>query len=230
MDGAMKFVKGDAIAGLIIVCVNLLGGILIGTMQRGLSAGEATNIYSILTIGDGLISQIPGLFISVAAGMIVTRVTTGDGPSNVGRDVGEQILSQPKALMIGTAVMVGFGLIPGMPTFTFLTLALVVGSIGYTLFKGETRTVDAATGKTTTVPAVKLQGQKGGAGGKQAAESFQPTVPLMVDVSAKLEQVFSADVLNEELIKVRRALYYDLGVVFPGLLFCFNEQLPDDAY
>ena len=227
----MKFVKGDAIAGLIIVCVNLLGGILIGTLQKGMTAADAMRIYSILTIGDGLIAQIPALFISVAAGMIVTRVTTGEGPSNVGRDVGAQLLSQPKALMIGTAVMIGFGLIPGMPTFTFLALAAVLGVVGYTLFKGETQTVDAS-GNTTTVPAVNLSGAGSPAGGRKDAgpESFQPTVPLMVDVSAQLERVFSAAVLNEELIKVRRALYYDLGVVFPGLQLRFNEQLQGEAY
>jgi type III secretion protein V len=231
MDGAMKFVKGDAIAGLIIVCVNLLGGILIGTLQKGMTAADAMRVYSILTIGDGLIAQIPALFISVAAGMIVTRVNTGEGPSNVGRDVGAQLLSQPKALMIGTAVMIGFGLIPGMPTFTFLALAAVLGVVGYTLFKGETQTVDAS-GKTTTVPAVNLSGAGSPGGGRKDAgpESFQPTVPLMVDVSAQLERVFSAAVLNEELIKVRRALYYDLGVVFPGLQLRFNEQLQGEAY
>jgi type III secretion protein V len=233
MDGAMKFVKGDAIAGLIIVTVNLLGGVLIGTLQKGMTSGEAVKVYSILTIGDGLVAQIPALFISIAAGMIVTRVTTGDGPSNVGRDVGAQILSQPKALLIGTAVMFGFSMIPGMPTATFLALALVVGTAGYILLKGEVRTVDAATGETRTIPAVNAQGAgKGGAAGQKAgdADNFQPTVPLMVDVSASLEKVFSADVLNEELVKVRRALFFDLGIVFPGLQLRFNDQLPEEAY
>jgi type III secretion protein V len=233
MDGAMKFVKGDAIAGLIIVAVNLLGGILIGTMQKGMSASDATHIYSILTIGDGLIAQIPALFISIAAGMIVTRVTTGDGPSNVGRDVGQQILSQPKALLIGTAVMVGFGLIPGMPTFTFLILAAALGSVGYTLLKGGLRGSSGAvamrTGGASHGPGAAAHTPGEGAR-KGGAESFQPTVPLMVDVCANLEKVFSADVLNEELIKVRRALYYDLGIVFPGLQLRFNEQLPDETY
>jgi type III secretion protein V len=234
MDGAMKFVKGDAIAGLIIVAVNLLGGILIGTLQRGLTAGDAMKTYSILTIGDGLISQIPALFISIAAGMIVTRVTTGEGPSNVGRDVGAQILSQPKALMIGTAVMAGFGAIPGMPTFTFFALALIIGTLGYTLHKGETRVVDAKTGKVTTVSAVDLSGNKPaqGAKGKSGgdADNFQPTVPLMVDVNADLEKVFSSELLNDELIKVRRALYFDLGIAFPGLQLRFNDQLPPESY
>lgn len=232
MDGAMKFVKGDAIAGLIIVAVNLLGGVLIGTMQKGMTAGEAVKVYSILTIGDGLISQIPALFISIAAGMIVTRVTTGEGPSNVGRDVGQQILSQPKALLIGTAVMVGFGLIPGMPTATFLALAGVLGTVGYILLKGEVRTVDATTGETRTIAAVNAPpaNAKGPAGAKPEADNFQPTVPLMVDVNAALERVFSADVLNEELVKVRRALFFDMGIVFPGLQLRFNDQLPEQAY
>jgi type III secretion protein V len=231
MDGAMKFVKGDAIAGLIIVAVNLLGGILIGTLQKGLTAAEAMKTYSILTIGDGLIQQIPALFISIAAGMIVTRVTDGDGPSNVGRDIGAQLLSQPKALLIGTAVMVGFGLIPGMPGITFLVLALVIGTLGYTLYKGEERIVDAKTGKVTTVPAVRSAGKSAaGPKSKGEADNFQPTVPLMVDVNADLEKVFSSELLNDELVKVRRALYFDLGVVFPGLQLRFNEQLPKEAY
>lgn len=234
MDGAMKFVKGDAIAGLIIVSVNLLGGILIGTMQRGLSAGDAMKVYSILTIGDGLISQIPALFISIASGMIVTRVSTDEGgPSNVGRDVGAQVLSQPKALLIGTAVMVGFGLIPGMPTFTFLALALALGTVGYILIKGEVKTVDAVTGETKTIPAVNAAGDKPGtrnATKPADADNFQPTVPLMVDVNSALERVFSSDLLNEELVKVRRALFFDLGIVFPGLQLRFNDDLPAEAY
>jgi type III secretion protein V len=164
--------------------------------------------------------------------MIVTRVTTGDGPSNVGRDVGAQILSQPKALLIGTAVMIGFGAIPGMPTMTFFALALIIGTLGYTLFKGETRTVDAKTGHVTTVSAVDLSA-KPTANAKSKVgdeDNFQPTVPLMIDVHADLEKVFSADLLNDELIKVRRALYFDLGVVFPGLQLRFNDQLPPESY
>ena len=95
----MKFVKGDAIAGLIIVAVNLLGGLVIGIMQRGMTAGEAVKAYSILTIGDGLVSQIPALFISICAGIIVTRVTSDDGgPSNVGKDIGTQLLPQPQGV------------------------------------------------------------------------------------------------------------------------------------
>ena len=219
MDGAMKFVKGDAIAGLIIVAVNMLGGILIGTMQRGLTAGEAVQTYSILTIGDGLISQIPALFIAICAGIIVTRVQTGEGgPSNVGKDIGAQVLAQPRALLIAAAVAAGMGLIPGMPTVTFFALALIVGTIGFVLLRGTRKVVDEKTGEITEIPALAADGQtpKPKARTDGSAE-FAPTLPLMIDVAAGLQQHFDADQLNDELIKIRRALYFDLGVPFPGI-------------
>ena len=150
MDGAMKFVKGDAIAGLIIVAVNLLGGILIGTLQRGMTAGNAVQVYSILTIGDGLIAQIPAL-IAICAGIIVTRVQTGDGPSNVGRDIGSQVLAQPRALVIAAAIALGMGLIPGMPTLVFAILALAVGTVGLVLLRSTRKVVDEKTGVITEI-------------------------------------------------------------------------------
>jgi type III secretion protein, HrcV family len=232
MDGAMKFVKGDAIAGLIIVAVNLLGGILIGTMQRGLTAGEAVQVYSILTIGDGLIAQIPALFIAICAGIIVTRVQTGDGgPSNVGKDIGTQVLAQPRALLIAAAVALGMGLIPGMPTLTFFTLAAVVGVIGFVLLRGTRKVVDEKTGEITEIPALAADGQppaKPQADG--GATEFAPTLPLIMDVAAGLQRHFDADELNQELIKIRRALYFDLGVPFPGIQLRFNDALPENAY
>ena len=232
MDGAMKFVKGDAIAGLIIVAVNLLGGVLIGVLQRGLTAGEAVKIYSILTIGDGLISQIPALFVSICAGMIVTRVTSADGvASNIGSDIGAQLLAQPKAFMIASVVMLGFAIIPGMPTTTFLILFVVMGGVGYMFFKGERHIVDPKTGKITTVPAISASGEKSEKSGKaDSADQFAPTVPLLVDMHSGLEKAFSSDLLSDELIKIRRALYEDLGIIFPGISLRFNDSLPEEAY
>lgn len=231
MDGAMKFVKGDAIAGLIIVAVNLLGGVLIGTLQRGMTAGESVKVYSILTIGDGLISQIPALFVSICAGMIVTRVTSSDGTaSNVGSDIGAQLLAQPKAFMIGSAIMLGFAAIPGMPTVTFLILSVVVGLVGYIVFRTERKVVDPKTGKVTTVSGAGGDAKADKAGADGDADSFAPTVPLLVDVSATLEKAFSAKILNDELVKVRRALFEDLGIIFPGINLRFNNQLNDEDY
>lgn len=230
MDGAMKFVKGDAIAGLIIVAVNLLGGILIGTMQRGMPAAKAAQTYSILTIGDGLISQIPALFIAICAGMIVTRVQGSDGPSNVGKDIGAQVLAQPRALMIAAAVAVGMGLIPGMPTLTFVTLGAIIGVMGFTLLRGTRKVVDAKTGQVTEVPAMQAAAAPPRKETSDAGEEFAPTVPLMMDVAAHLQAGFDPEVLNEELLKIRRALYFDLGVPFPGIQLRFNENLPPESY
>lgn len=229
MDGAMKFVKGDAIAGLIIVAVNLLGGIVIGTMQRGMSAGDAMHLYSVLTIGDGLIAQIPALFISITAGIIVTRVSNdSDGPSNVGKDIGNQVLAQPRALMIAASIMFGFALIPGMPTIIFIALAVIIGGLAYILL----RPVKAPTKSTlgdpalNNLPGMAAAGQK--AGGN---EEFSATVPLIIDIASNLEQVaFKAEILNEDLAKIRRALYFELGVPFPGIQLRFNDALAANNY
>lgn len=229
MDGAMKFVKGDAIAGLIIVAVNLLGGVMIGVLQRGMTAGESVRVYSILTIGDGLIAQIPALFVSICAGMIVTRVTSADGgPTNVGSDIGAQLLSQPKAFMIGSAVMLGFAAIPGMPTATFLVLSVATGVVGWIFFKGERKVVDPKTGKITSVPAAA--GDAGAGKAAADADHFGPAVPLLVDMHSGLEKAFSSKVLNDELVNVRRALFDDLGIIFPGITLRFNDQLPTENY
>ncbi|MEL6773915.1 MAG: flagellar biosynthesis protein FlhA, partial [Pseudomonadota bacterium] len=119
MDGAMKFVKGDAIAGLIIIAVNLIGGIIIGTTQRGMTTAEALDRYAILTIGDGLVSQIPALFISITAGFIVTRVSSEDS-QDLGNDIGGQLVGEPRALMIAGGILFGFALVPGFPTVVFV--------------------------------------------------------------------------------------------------------------
>ncbi len=231
MDGAMKFVKGDAIAGLIIVAVNLLGGILIGTMQRSMTAGEAVKTYSILTIGDGLVAQIPALFISICAGMIVTRVQSDEGgPSNVGKDIGAQVMAQPRALIIASAVALGMGLIPGMPTVTFVALASVLGTMGVTLLRGTRKVLDARTGAVTEVPAMQAASDAGKPSTADDSSEFSPTVPLLMDVASHLKDSFSPQVLNDELVKIRKALYYDLGVPFPGIQLRFNESLPPETY
>ncbi|OWJ63692.1 type III secretion system export apparatus subunit SctV [Inquilinus limosus] len=125
MDGAMKFVKGDAIAGLIIVAVNLIGGLAVGMLQHGMSLGQAMHVYSLLTIGDGLVSQIPALFVAITSGTIVTRVTTSDS-RNLGADIAHQIGANPTALLMAAGVVALLGFIPGFPTLIFLAIAAVM--------------------------------------------------------------------------------------------------------
>ncbi len=133
MDGAMKFVKGDAISGLVILFINMIGGFCIGVLQLGMPAGDAMHIYSILTIGDGLIAQIPALLISLTAGMIITRVSSSEevADNNIGREIAQQLTSQPKAWIIAGFGMFGFGLLPGMPTFIFILLGIITLTTGF---------------------------------------------------------------------------------------------------
>ncbi len=136
MDGAMKFVKGDAIAGIIITLINITAGLIIGVSMMGMNWADAAATYSILTIGDGLVSQIPALIISTSAGMIVTRVASEGPDSNLGADIGGQILAQPKAILIAGIMMGLLGLIPGLPTIPFLILGTICVVTAYGLLKG----------------------------------------------------------------------------------------------
>jgi type III secretion protein V len=227
MDGAMKFVKGDAIAGLLIIFINIIGGIAIGTLQRGLDLDQALEIYSILTIGDGLVQQIPGLFVSVTAGIVVTRVADDDS-SNLGGDIASQIGAQPKALMVAGGILGGFAMVPGFPTLTFIALGVLVGGGGYLAYRRATR--PAPTRGKGALPAVRASTEAEASGEGNGESEFSITVPLMVDVATDVEDAISPDLLNEELARVRRALYYDLGVPFPGIHLRFNAQLPPSSY
>lgn len=129
MDGASKFVKGDAVAGLLIMIINLVGGIIIGAFNFGLSVSEAASIFAILTIGDGLVAQIPSLLLSVASAIIVTRQSSSK--SEMGQQVVSDLFSKPKTMYIVASVLAVMGLVPGMPHVAFLLLASICGGIGY---------------------------------------------------------------------------------------------------
>ncbi|MEM8848940.1 MAG: type III secretion system export apparatus subunit SctV [Pseudomonadota bacterium] len=130
MDGAMKFVKGDTIAGLIIIFVNLLGGLTVGVLQRGMPLGEAMAIYSLLTVGDALISQIPALLMSITAAVIVTRVK-GKESRNLGADIAGQVFADTRALRLAGAALIVMGLLPGFPTMVLSTLGLIFLAAGF---------------------------------------------------------------------------------------------------
>jgi type III secretion protein V len=228
MDGAMKFVKGDAIAGIIIVAVNLLGGMLIGMMQRDMTAAKAVQTYSILSIGDGLIAQIPALFIAICSGIIVTRVQADDGPSNVGKDIGAQVLGQPKALLIGGCIALGMGLIPGMPIGVFAVLAIILIGLGIGL--RPRREINATTGEVTEVPALQASSGPEPVKKNDGTDEFVPTVPLILDVAQSMRSSIDPAVLNEELIGIRRSLYYEMGVPFPGIHLRFSERMEEGGY
>ena len=229
MDGAMKFVKGDAVAGLIITVINLIGGLSVGVFQRGMAMEEAIQVYSILTIGDGLVAQIPALLIAMTAGILVTRVTT-DETENLASDISGQVGAQPRALVVAACLMVAFALIPGFPVVTFLVLGAVVGGGGLLMIMKEKRKdtgkqdFSAMLAASTTSNQQSVQNVSSQLSGQ---EEVALSVPLMVDIDAKLQDndIIDLHLLNQEALKVRRALYLDLGVPFPGIHLRFNENI-----
>lgn len=132
MDGASKFVRGDAVAGLLIMVINIIGGLIVGVGQHGLSFGEAGHVYTLLTIGDGLVAQIPALIISTAAGVVVSRVATDQ---DIGQQMMGQLFSNPTVLFITAVILFTMGMIPGMPHFAFLTLAGLLGWVGWMIHR-----------------------------------------------------------------------------------------------
>nr|WP_236589680.1 flagellar biosynthesis protein FlhA [Ramlibacter aurantiacus] len=148
MDGASKFVRGDAIAGILILFINMLGGLAIGVWQHGLPLAQAANNYVLLAIGDGLVAQVPSLVISVAAGLVVSRV----GEEDIGRQIGVQLFSIPRALGLAAGVLALLGLIPGMPHLPFLLLAAVFGWAAWMLSQVRARAA-AAPAEAAATPA-----------------------------------------------------------------------------
>lgn len=228
MDGAMKFVKGDSIAGMVIAVVNIVGGTIIGITQRGISAGEALHIYGILTIGDGLVSQIPSLLVSISAGILITR--SGDSGDNVGAQVGKQFFGQPKALQMAGVLIFLFALIPGFPKPQLFTLALAVAGFGYMLKRmsaAEDKPDSKAELMQSLAPAAEKKRVRKPSGPQ---DEFSPTIPIILDISPAIGESMDYEALNEELASLRRALYFDLGVPFPGINIRPNSTLPPLGY
>ncbi len=228
MDGAMKFVKGDSIAGMIIAVINIVGGTIIGITQHGMTAGEAMHTYGILTIGDGLVSQIPSLLVSISAGILITR--SGDSDDNVGTQIGQQFFGQPKALQMAGALIFLFALIPGFPKPQLFTLAFAVGGFGYVLERlasAPEKPDGKAELSRSLAPAAEKRKPRSASGPQ---DDFSPTVPIILDIAPDIGESMDYDSLNDELSRLRRALYFDLGVPFPGINIRPNASLPSLGY
>lgn len=226
MDGAMKFVKGDAIAGLLIAAVNIVAGTIIGVTQSGLTSGEALQLYGVLTIGDGLVSQIPSLLIAISAGILVTR--SGGEYDNVGEQIGDQIFSQPRAMLIASMLVFLFALIPGFPKAQLFSLAFILGAIGYALKymkKMSSQSIDPKKEIQKTLSPAASKGKM-----VKSEDDFSPVVPIILDMSPELHSSIDYSILNEELASLRSALYFDLGVPFPGVNLRENAQLKENEY
>ncbi|WP_375785029.1 type III secretion system export apparatus subunit SctV [Bradyrhizobium sp. Pha-3] len=217
MDGAMKFVKGDAIAGLIVICINMLGGISIGLLSKGMSLDEALHQYTLLTIGDALISQIPALLLSITAATIVTRV---NGPSKLklGADIVNQLTASTQALRLAACVLLLMGLIPGFPLPPFVILAVLFAAASYVKVGAKGDKAAATTGGTVTVSTpAPAQTQK------QAVHA--EALPIALFLAPNLTHSIDKKELEQCIARVSTLVSADLGITVPRIPAQIDQHL-----
>jgi len=216
MDGSSKFVRGDAIAGIIIIFVNIIGGLVIGVVQKGMNINDALSVYTLLTIGEGLVAQIPALLTSTAAGIIVTRAAS---ESNLGSDVVSQLFTQPKALALASFVILSIGMVPGIPLVPFLILSSITYGVGQVMKKAPEEELPA-------VPDVASES-------KERGETIQPLEILEVEIGYGLIPIVDAEQNGELLDKIRairKQIAVELGIVVPPMKLRDNLQLGASEY
>jgi type III secretion protein V len=226
MDGAMKFVKGDVIASLIITIVNILGGLAIGVGQRGMEVTGALKRYGLLTIGDGLVTQIPALVMATAAGVLVTRVASEEAETPLGAELASQLFGQPQALRVGSFFVLGLALVPGLPGLPFL----VIGGLLFAASRARLKSLRAEQERQQPEPIQRRSGP-------EAQPRFVPlVVPWSVEVSKDLEPLLDDDVrggevrrpgLRAALAAAREIVFRDRGVPLPAGRVSVSEALPE---
>ncbi|MGC4375652.1 flagellar biosynthesis protein FlhA [Fictibacillus sp. Mic-4] len=223
MDGASKFVKGDAIAGIIIVLINILFGIIIGMTQMGLGFAESAHTFTLLTVGDGLVSQIPALIISTATGIIVTRAAS-DG--NLGYDVSKQILAYPKMLMVAAATIIVLGIFTPIHDFITLTIGGLIGLGGFMLSKAE-------NGKKEIEEEMEGETQTGQLKSPESVVNLLQVDPIEFEFGYSLIPLADTNQggdLLDRIIMIRRQLALELGMIVPVVRIRDNIQLSPNEY
>jgi type III secretion protein V len=229
MDGAMKFVKGDAVAGLIITIVNILGGIVIGITYHQMTAAEAANRFAILSIGDAMVTQIPSLLISVSAGVLITRVANDmdERARSLGQVIGGQMTSSPRALYLAGALLVGFAAVPGFPWHVFLILAALCAYGGHRLAK-RAGTVSADVGNEV-LPGLQRDGSSSDTPGVRDRPAVY-SVPLAIRMAPAAAVGLRSEWLNRAFETERARLQEELGLPFPGVRLWQSAECGEREY
>ena len=217
MDGASKFVRGDAVAGIIIVLVNIVGGLIVGIMQQGMPLADAARTYTLLSVGDGLVTQVPALIVSTAAGMLVTR-TTASG--ELGEEIKKQLFTQPKAIALTSIMLFTFALIPGMPKIAFIIVASVLAFLAYRLLQSGEKTKEKE--EDIPVPAAETP-----------ADLLIPLDPLCLEVGYGLISLVDTSQGGELLQRIkalRKQLASEMGFIMPAVHIRDNLQLKPNEY
>jgi len=221
MDGSIRFVRGDAIAGILITLVNILGGFAIGVFQQGMEASEAAQIYTLLTIGDGLVSQLPALIVSTAAGLVVTRAQSD---KNLPGELLKQLLNQPNAFIIASGILFFFGMIPGLPHFPFFLMSLFAGMIAYQKLRSNKKIEQLALKKKDNEAKAPLA---------EKVESILPLDVMELEVGYELIPLVDAErngELLERIKSIRRQFALEMGFIVPPLHIRDNLQLKSNEY
>jgi flagellar biosynthesis protein FlhA len=223
MDGASKFVKGDAIAAIIIIIINIVGGFVVGMVQRNMDVLQALSTYTLLTVGEGLVNQIPALLISTATGIVVTRAASD---SNLGQDIVGQLLTNSRVYVIIACVLAGLGMVPGLPGIPFILLAVIAGAVAYTLRK--TAKVDEASEVTRREEKEIEEVRK-----PENVVALLAVDPMELEIGYSLIPMVDASQggdLLDRIVMIRRQCALELGLVVPTIRIRDNIQLKPNAY
>lgn len=226
MDGASKFVKGDAIAGIIITVINIIGGLIIGVLMQGMDIGEAAQVYTLLTVGDGLVSQIPALLISSATGMVVTRAAS---EGSMGQDITRQLTAQAKPLWIAAGVLALLAFVPGLPTIPFLVLSILLGGIAFLLFSQA----GSVTGEIEEQEEIKQEQPEKRMPQREELSDLIKIDPMEVEVGYNLIPLVLPEQGGDFLDRVamiRRQTAMELGIIVPPVRILDNLQLEPNTY
>lgn len=235
MDGASKFVRGDAVAGIIITIINIIGGLAIGVLQHGMAIGSAAQNYTLLTIGDGLVSQIPALIVSTSAGLIVTRAAS---ESNLGAEVSKQLLSHHKAIAISSLIIFVFGLIPGLPHFAFITLSLITGGVAWVAYNMKQSAGEETGWSQPDRPAASAPRGKTAAEnkGEVAHEGFDGVTPLdIMELHIGYSLIPLVDPkqqgeLVDRIKSIRHQFASEMGIIVPPIHIRDSMQIGPNKY
>jgi len=230
MDGASKYVKGDAVAGIMITVINIIGGLIVGVVMHDLAFGEATKIYTLLAIGDGLVAQIPSLIISIAAGMVVSRVANDE---DVSSQLTNQLMARPESMYITAAIIGGLGMIPGMPNLVFLLLAGSLAGAGYMISKRR-KAAPAKQEAAAVAEAAATAAKQAPAENEEATwQDVMPVDTLGLEVGYRLIPLVDKN-QGGELLKrikgIRKKFAQEVGFLAPPVHIRDNLELKPSAY
>lgn len=219
MDGAMKFIKGDVIAGIVISLINIVGGLTIGVAMHGMELAQAAHVYTLLSIGDGLVSQIPSLLISLTAGIVTTRVSS-DKNTNLGKEISSQLVKEPRAILLAAAATLGVGFFKGFPLWSFAMLAVLLGILGVILLVSKKNAPKQSGGSSSAT--VGAAGD-GSATAGDNPDDYSLTLPVILELGKDLSKLIQhrtktgQSFIDDMIPKMRQALYQDVGIRYPGI-------------